>query len=102
MRAALPPRATMGRDERKDELALIATTDTEGWQTTLYDNDTWVGETVITHDDNLTSPWRLYVAGADTAGFNLDALPASVAAYGTGTGKWQNYEEASGEGVDGG
>jgi carboxypeptidase T len=102
MRAALPPRVTMGRDERKDELTFVATADAEGWQQTFYDNDTWVGETVIAQDDNLTSVWRLYVAGIDAAGFNLDALPATVATYGTGTGKWRDYEEANGEGTVGG
>jgi len=102
MRTALPPRATMGRDERNDELTFVSTNDSEGWQQTLYDSDTWVGETVITQDNNLTSAWRLYVAGVDAAGFNLDALPATVAAYATGTGKWQNYEEANGEGTVGG
>jgi Zinc carboxypeptidase. len=102
MRTALPPRATIGRDEHKDELTFVATNAAEGWQKTLYDNDTWVGETVITQDANLTSAWRLYVADVDTAGFNLDAVPATVAAYGTGTGKWQDYEEANGEGAVGG
>lgn len=102
MRTALPPRVTMGRDERKDELTFVATTDSEGWQQSFYDNDTWVGETVITQDNNLTSAWRLYVAGVDAAGFNLDAMPATVATYGTGTGKWESYEEANGEGTLGG
>jgi carboxypeptidase T len=102
MRTALPPRATLGRDERTDELTLIATSDDEGWQKTVYDNDTWVGQTVITQDDNLTSAWRLYVTGSDAAGFNLDGVPSTLAVYATGTGKWQDYEEASGEGTDGG
>jgi hypothetical protein len=102
MRTALPPRATMGRDGHQDELAFVATDDTEGWQKTVYDNDTWVGQTVITQDENLTSAWRLYITGADTAGFNLDALPATVAAYATGTGEWQGYEEANSEGTEGG
>lgn len=102
MRTALPPRATMGRDEHQDELAFIATSDEEGWQKTVYDNDTWVGQTAIPQDDNLTSPWRLYLAGTDLSGFNLDAQPSTIATYGTGTGEWQNYEEGNGEGTDGG
>ena len=102
MRTTLPPRVSMGRDERKDELALVATSDAEGWQKTLYDNDTWVGETAITQDDNLTSPWRLYVAAVDAAGASLDGVPATVADYATGTGAWQRYEDIGGEGNEGG
>ncbi|HKQ03635.1 MAG TPA: M14 family metallopeptidase [Blastocatellia bacterium] len=102
MRTALPPRSTLGRDGKRDELTLIATTPGEGWQKTAYDNDTWTGETVITQDENLTSPWRLYVDATDMAGFNLDAEPATVAAYATGTGAWAAYEEAGGAGTEGG
>jgi hypothetical protein len=102
MRPTLPPRVSMGRDERKDELTFVETNDTEGWQKTVYDNDTWVGETVITQDENLTSAWRLYVAAVDTAGTSLDGVPATVAAYATGTGAWEQYEDIGGEGTDGG
>jgi carboxypeptidase T len=102
MRTALPPRATMGRDEQRDELTFVSTSDAEGWQKTFYDNDTWIGETIITQDDNLTSAWRLYVASVDTGGSDLDAVPATVAAYATGTGKWQGYEESGGDGTEGG
>jgi carboxypeptidase T len=102
MRTTLPPRVSMGRDERKDELSLVATNDSEGWQKTVYTDDTWVGETAITQDGNLTSAWRLYVAAIDTAGVSLDGVPATVAAYATGTGAWQNYEDIGGEGTDGG
>ncbi|HEY9231251.1 MAG TPA: M14 family zinc carboxypeptidase, partial [Blastocatellia bacterium] len=102
MRTALPPRATLGRDGQRDELTLVATSTDEGWQKTVYDNDTWVGETVITQDDNLTSAWRLYVDATDTAGANLDAEPATIATYVTGTGGWQAYEEAGGAGTEGG
>ncbi|HJQ22684.1 MAG TPA: M14 family metallopeptidase [Blastocatellia bacterium] len=102
MRTALPPRATLGRDGRRDELTLVATGDDEGWQKTAYDNDTWIGEAVITQDDNLTSAWQLYVDATDTAGANLDAVPATVATYATGTGGWQAYEETGGAGAEGG
>jgi carboxypeptidase T len=102
MRTTLPPRVSMGRNERKDELSLIETNDAEGWQKTVYNNDTWVGETVITQDENLTSPWRLYVAAVDGAGASLDGVPATVAAYATGTGAWEKYEDIGGEGTDGG
>ena len=102
MRTALAPRATLGRDGNRDELTLVATNSDEGWQKTVYDNDTWVGETTIVQDDNLTSPWRLYAAAPDTAGFNLDGDPATIASYATGTGKWQAYEDGSDGGTGGG
>ncbi|HKP85260.1 MAG TPA: M14 family zinc carboxypeptidase, partial [Blastocatellia bacterium] len=102
MNTSLPPRATLGRDGRTDELVLVAAQPDQGWQTTVYENDTWVGETVITQDENATSPWQLSVAGVDTSGFNLDATPETIADYATGTGRWKNYEDANRAGTDGG
>ena len=57
MNSSLSPRATLGRDSRLDEASLSAVSADEGWQKTVYSNDTWVGETVIGADDNITSPW---------------------------------------------
>lgn len=102
MNRSLPARATLGRDGRTDELTLVTTQANSGWQKTVYENDTWVGETVITQDGNEISPWRLAVAATDTSGLNLDAAPDSIADYATGTGHWKNYEDSNKEGTDGG
>jgi hypothetical protein len=102
MNTATEPVATLGRDQMPDELALSVETGTEGWQKTVYQNDTWVGEAVIPHDDNLTSPWWLSVGATDTQSFKLDGLPQTVAGYQTGAGRWGGYEDSSGEGSEGG
>jgi carboxypeptidase T len=102
MSASTPLRATLGRDAHLDELTLAPVSPGEGWQKSLYQDDTWIGETFITQDDNLTSAWRLLVAGSDAAGLNLDGRPESVASYATGTGRWQNYEDAYDTGSEGG
>ncbi len=101
MNTSLPPRATLGRGEHPDELRIIAA-DGEGWQKTVYENDTWVGETTISQDEDLTSAWRLSVSATDLAGFNLDAKPETIADYATGTNHWRNYEDSNGAGTDGG
>lgn len=102
MNTSLAPRATLGRDARLDELALSAINENEGWQKTVYADDTWVGETVVIEDENLTSPWRLAISATDTLGFLLDAVPATTATYTAGVSHWQNYEDSSGEGNVGG
>lgn len=102
MSSFLPPRVTMGRDAVLNELALSATNQNEGWQKTFYKDDTWVGETVIIQDDNLTSAWRLAVSATDTLGFLLDAVPATRAGYTVGDGHWHQYEDSDGQGHDGG
>ena len=102
MNTSLPPRATLGRGANPDELILVAVGDREGWQKSVYQNDTWIGETVITEDEDLTNAWRLRVSASDVTGLDLDARPASVASYATGTGKWQNYEDSSDTGSIGG
>jgi len=101
MSTSLAPRATLGRDGRTEEMTLVAGPG-EGWQKTVYDNDTWVGQTVIVQDDNQTSAWQLFVASTDPLGFGLDGMPETFAAYATGTGRWQSYEDADGEGTSGG
>ena len=102
MNTSLAPRATLGRDARLDEVALAVVTGDEGWQRTVYSNDTWVGETVIAADDNVTSPWRLAISATDPLGFMLDAVPATIASYTAGVSHWQNYEDSTGQGSDGG
>ena len=91
----------MGRDGHTEELTLVAGPG-EGWQKTVYDNDTWVGQTVMVQDDNQTSPWQLFVAATDPLGFGLDGMPETFASYATGTGHWQTYEDENGEGTTGG
>ena len=102
MNSFLSPRASMGRDAALSEIAFSAVNQTEGWQKTIYQNDTWVGETVIIQDDNLTSAWRLAVSATDALGFLLDGVPATRAGYTVGAGHWNNYEDSNGEGHDGG
>ncbi|MFY9574151.1 MAG: M14 family zinc carboxypeptidase [Blastocatellia bacterium] len=102
MNTSLSPRATLGRDGRLDEVTLAAVAENEGWQRTVYADDTWVGETVVIEDSNLTSPWQLAVSATDTLSFMLDALPETMATYQAGISHWQNYEDSSGSGFDGG
>lgn len=102
MNTSLPPRATVGRDGHLDELTLSVLNETEGWQKTVYNNDTWVGETVVIDDGNLTSSWQLAISATDTMGFMLDAVPDTVATYVAGMSFWNNYEDTSGAGNQGG
>jgi carboxypeptidase T len=102
MNTALAPRATLGRQGRLDELRLVVTQADEGWQRSVYQNDTWIGETVITQDEDLTSEWQLAVAANDTVGLGLDAMPGTIAKYATGTGHWRDYEDSDGTGSEGG
>jgi hypothetical protein len=92
MNSSLAPVATLGRDTQLDELTFAAVTADEGWQKTTYANDTWVGETIVIADDNLTSPWKLAVSTTDPIGLKLDAGPATVATY---TGDYPNIFVAS-------
>jgi carboxypeptidase T len=102
MNTSLTPRATLGRDAQLDEVTLSAVSENEGWQRTAYANDTWVGETVLIDDGNLTSPWRLAVSATDSLGSMLDAVPGTIASYTAGLSHWENYEDSTGEGNDGG
>jgi carboxypeptidase T len=95
-------KATLGRDMRLDELRLVPREEGQGWQKTVYMNDTWVGEATILQDDNQTSQWRLAVSASDTTPFNLDAMPATVAGYTAGGGGWRNYEDVDGISSNGG
>jgi hypothetical protein len=102
MNTALAPRATIGRNGRLDELRLVASQAGEGWQRSVYQNDTWIGQTVITQDANLTDAWQLAVSANDTSGLGLDAAPDTIAGYATGTGHWAGYEDSDGTGSEGG
>lgn len=102
MNTSLPPIATLGRDAQLDEITMAVITAEEGWQKTVYSNDTWVGETVVIADDNLTSPWQLAVSSTDPVGLMLDAAPATIANYTAGAGSWQGYEDSTGQGSAGG
>ncbi|MEK6406167.1 MAG: M14 family metallopeptidase [Acidobacteriota bacterium] len=102
MNTSLAPRATLGRDARLDEVTFSAINENEGWQKAVYADDTWIGETVVIGDENLTSPWQLAVSATDPLAFLLDAVPATTATYTAGVSRWQNYEGSSGEGNNGG
>lgn len=102
MNNSLTPRATLGRDGRLDEVTLLDITPNLGWQRTVYENDTWVGETALIDDGNLTSPWQLAISATDRLGLMLDAAPSSIASYTAGANHWENYENSAGEGNDGG
>jgi carboxypeptidase T len=102
MNTSLPPVATLGRDAQLDEVTMAVIKTDEGWQKTVYASDTWVGETVVLADDNLTSPWQLAVSSTDPVGLMLDAGPGTIANYTAGGGNWQGYEDSTGQGSDGG
>ena len=102
MDSALTPRATLGRDEQLSEVTLSAAGESEGWHRTAYANDTWIGETVLFDDGNLTSSWRLAISATDPFGLKLDAAPDTIAAYTAGMNQWQNYEDSTGIGSGGG
>ncbi|HWP45293.1 MAG TPA: hypothetical protein VNO14_18770, partial [Blastocatellia bacterium] len=102
MNALSIPIATLGRSGQSGELPLTVERGTEGWQKTVYADDTWIGEVVIPQDENLTSPWRLTVSASDSQSFKLDAMPETVAGYQTGAGRWDGYEDSTGEGSEGG
>jgi carboxypeptidase T len=102
MNTSLAPRATLGRDTVLDELALTAVGDNEGWQKTTYTGDTWIGETAIIEDQDLTTPWQIAVAATDTLSAALDARPATVASYTAGASFWRQYEDSTGDGHSGG
>jgi carboxypeptidase T len=102
MNTSLVPVATLGRDLKLDEVTLSVMRGDEGWQKTVYDYDTWVGETVLVDDGNLTSSWRLAVSAGDSSGLMVDALPSTIAGYRAGADHWEKYEDAVGNGSSGG
>ena len=102
MNPGVPPLATLGRDSRLNEVTLGAIFENEGWQKTVYANDTWVGETVLIDDGNVTSSWQLGVSTTDPFGLKLDGAPNTIASYTAGMSHWANYEDANGNGNEGG
>jgi hypothetical protein len=96
MDAALTPAASLGRNAPFDELRLAGVSG--GWQKTVYENDTWVGEAAIPAD-SMDGEWRLRVSASDISSLSLDARPETIASYATGTNGWLNYEDASDLGV---
>ncbi len=94
--------ATLGRNEQINEASFADAVEVGGWKKTDYTNDTWIGDTVIPQDDNLTNAWQLKVEAKDAEGDSLDAAPATIASYATGTGAWQGYEDSNGAGTTGG
>jgi carboxypeptidase T len=102
MSAAAQPVVTLGRQPPFNELSVGPSAPGEGWQTTAYSNDTWVGETAIPSGGDTTSSWRLSVAAADQVPLSLDANPSTKATYTAGSGGWQGYEDPMGSGTLGG
>ncbi|MGH9829174.1 MAG: hypothetical protein ACREDR_38645, partial [Blastocatellia bacterium] len=92
MDEALTPAATLGRQSPFNELTLQANGSVEGWQKTVYSNDTWIGEATIPSGGDTTDPWTLSVAATDPAGLGVDGDPSTLADYATGTGGWMGYE----------
>lgn len=102
MDTSLTPRATLGRDAQLAEVTLSAADENEGWQRSVYASDTWIGETVLINDGNLTSSWQLSISATDPFGFKLDAVPDTIASYTAGARQWANYEDSTGSGSNGG
>jgi murein tripeptide amidase MpaA len=102
MNPSLVPRVTLGRDGVRDEITLAAVDPGEGWQKTIYQNDTWIGQAIIVQDFNNSSPWALAVEAEGASAFKTDGRPATIAAYRTGSGAWENFEDADGSGSLGG
>jgi carboxypeptidase T len=96
------PAATLGRQPPISELILAPSDAGEGWQTTTYAGDTWVGEAVIPSGGDTTDSWRLSCSAIDKVPLNLDANPATKASYTAGAGGWSGYEDSTGAGSSGG
>jgi murein tripeptide amidase MpaA len=102
MDATATPRVTLGRNESIDERTAEQVDGTEGWQKTIYQGDTWIGEVNIPQDPDEITPWRLAVSANDATPFKLDAKPDTLASYAVGTNAWRNYEDADGTSAEGG
>lgn len=96
------PVATLGRNGHLDELRLLPVGQAGGWQKTVYANDTWVGEAVVLQDTSDANSWHLQAQAIDSSHLNIDARPATIASYETGSGGWRDYEDGDGEGAAGG
>jgi hypothetical protein len=96
------PQVHLGRSFPVSELTFSVGDATQGWTTTLYPNDTWIGEAAIPPDQNQPSPWRLAVSATDGTPSELDAMPQTLASYAIGTDSWNGYESFFGTGSEGG
>ncbi|HKV41158.1 MAG TPA: M14 family zinc carboxypeptidase, partial [Blastocatellia bacterium] len=102
MDASQTPSVSLGRQSPFNEITATVSNSTEGWQSTVYGNDTWVGETAIPSGGDTVAPWTLAVSAMDTIPLALDGNPATIADYTAGSGGWQGYEDAAGAGSNGG
>lgn len=92
MDSSAAPVITMGRQSPFNEVTLAPAGDSQGWQKTVYANDTWVGQATIPEGGDTNASWRLSVSASDVVPQGVDADPSTVATYVTGTGAWQGYE----------
>jgi murein tripeptide amidase MpaA len=102
MDATETPLVTLGRNEASNELVAEQVGGTEGWQKTIYQGDTWIGEVTIPQDADEVFPWKLAVSADDATPFKLDARPETIASYAVGTNGWRNYENEVGASAEGG
>src|SRR5262249_11320931 len=96
------PVVTLGRQAPFNELVLAQSGPGEGWQTTGYSGDTWIGEAVIPAGGDVGTSWRLSVSATDQVPLGLDGNPATRASYTAGAGGWAGYEDSAGAGSSGG
>src|SRR5262249_30982984 len=66
------PLVTLGRLAPFNELVITQAIPGEGWQTTGYSGDTWIGEVVIPNGGDIAAPWKLSVSAADFVPLGLD------------------------------
>jgi hypothetical protein len=102
MDANATPFVKLGRNAAINELVAAQVDGTEGWQKSIYQGDTWIGEVTIPQDPDQETPWRLSVSANDLTPFKLDAKPASLAKYAVGTNGWRDYEDMDGLNGEGG
>ena len=95
------PVATLGHLSSPEQLIFQPDTSIP-WRRTLYDGDTWVGQTTIPPAAQQTPDWQLSVAASDAIPLQLDAKPDTIAKYGIGTNQWNGYEDSAGAGGVGG
>jgi murein tripeptide amidase MpaA len=96
------PFVKLGRNAETIDLIAAQVDGTEGWQKTVYQGDTWIGEVTIPQDPDQVTPWKLSVTADDVTPFKLDTKPATLASYVVGTNAWRNYEDTDGNNAEGG
>lgn len=100
MDTSVNPVASAGHDAPFDTLRFEPVQG--GWGKTIYQGDTWVGETKVPAEPDGGFEWRLSVAAHDKASLSLDAVPETVATYATGNNGWLRHEDSGGAGFTGG